>query len=98
MIVCGPSLTAVKTTSPFESTAVQVPESIVKQYSPALAGTKVPVPRSTSFATVMLGSSITWFAGTGTFCCPVCETPSPGLRRLCCDEPLQSPAWFESLS
>ena len=98
MIVCAPSLTAEKTTCPFASIAVQEPESRVKQYSPAFAGTKVSVPRSTSFVTVMFGSSMTWFAGTGTFCCPVCETPSPALSRLCCEEPLQSPAWFESLS
>ena len=96
--VCAPSLTAVNVTWPLESIAVHVPESSVKQYSPAAAVTKEPVPRSTSFVTVIFGSSMTWFAGTGTFCCPVSSTPVSGLRRLCCDEPLQSPAWFESLS
>ena len=62
VIVCGPSLTAEKTTCPLGPIAVQVPESSVKQYSPAFAATKVPVPRSTSFVTVMLGSSMIWLA------------------------------------
>src|SRR5947208_1440623 len=71
VIVCVPSLTFTNVTCPLASIGVHVPESSVKQYSPASAVTKLPVPRSTSLATVIFGSSMTWFAGTGTFCCPV---------------------------
>ena len=102
VMVCWPSDTFVNTTVPELSVGTQVAlPSRLKQNSPSAAvDSKLPLPsRSIFFMTVIRGNSMIWLAGTGTFCAPVCFTSPPaGLSRLCCDEPLQSPAWSERVS
>src|SRR5688500_9737214 len=86
-----------------------VTETLVAAVGPALLTVSVYVivaSASTTAGPVLVmetsacwvGRSRTWFAGTGTFCAPLCDTPAPAFSRLCCDDPLQSPASLESLS
>src|SRR5437867_12970363 len=100
-MVCCPADALVHPTVPELSVGTQEPPSRLKQNAPAAAvDAKLPLPsRSVFLMTVIRGNSMIWLAGTGTFCAPVCFTSPPAsLSRLCCDEPLQSPAWSERVS